>query len=565
MKVGAAGANEIFYDVEYDQIDGGTIQVGQTGTAPNTDIWLVKLNAQNQIVWQNTIVNTGEDVIYKAKVCVNGDYLICGWFSINGSIRGFAARINRVNGNFIWMRTTNGVDSSYGERFYDVAETTNGNIALVGAYNYQPGNPSLTQGLFVLLNSAGADLNLSRSRNGNSKFYGQSIFYTVNQLPNNGALLLGGHYWSANGNYNSMFIEVNETNTISIAQNSYTPTGSVPWNNNLNSHWPTKAFTINGSVKLEMIATTGCCDSAGTQVIYDYNTTTRALTGNLLYYLSNPIPQSNTPTSITCIPISDSDIIITQSVPTTGGVNNFVSRIVNNVSTFDRKLINPISNIYGSASSNGYLALSGATSGTSTDAYAFINSVNVPTSGTPCVIQNSTPLTIVANNPVRAVDNVPFVNRTLMVAFSPVVTNVTLPLTDMCPNPCCNLNNADESKKMDNILNRLAAVEKELAETKSSINEMNLVLDKNNIVVLGQNTPNPFHESTKISYFIPKKVTKAQIVISTTTGIVLKTLELKSFGNGEINVYASDLSSGMYIYSLYIDGKMTESKKMTKL
>lgn len=35
-------------------------------------------------------------------------------------------------------------------------------------------------------------------------------------------------------------------------------------------------------------------------------------------------------------------------------------------------------------------------------------------------------------------------------------------------------------------------------------------------------------------------------------------------GRGQLNVFASDLSSGMYTYSLVVDGKTIDTKKMVK-
>jgi hypothetical protein len=430
VRIGAAEANEIFNDVKFDPIDGGTIQVGRTGTAPNTNIWLVKLNAQNQVVWQNTIANNGEDVISKVKICANGDYLVCGWFTVNTAIRGFAARISRTNGNFIWMRTT-GTNPSFGERFYDVIETAQGNIALVGSYNFNPAIPANAMGLFVLLNSTGAELGLSRIRNGNGGGNGQGEFFSITQLPN-GNLLIGGHYWVNGTNYNVILTEVNEVNTISVAQNNYAfTTPALPWNNNLNTLWQGNAFTIGGNVILEMYASDGCCGNAGggAQVIYNYNLANRQLNGNL-YFFNNAL------SSMTTFPIAANDIIITQSTPAGGGVNNFVSRIVNNVPVFTRQIVNPVSNIFASAVNNGNLALSGATSGAPFDGYAFLNTVNVSISGNPCVIQNANAVNMRATNLTPVNDVVPFINRAVMAAFTPTTQNANLPLANMCPLPC---------------------------------------------------------------------------------------------------------------------------------
>ncbi|MFM2156853.1 MAG: hypothetical protein RL516_1602 [Bacteroidota bacterium] len=83
-------------------------------------------------------------------------------------------------------------------------------------------------------------------------------------------------------------------------------------------------------------------------------------------------------------------------------------------------------------------------------------------------------------------------------------------------------------------------------------------------IILKQNDPNPFSESTRISYFIPEEEQNAKLIFSSENGIVLKTVQLSGSGEGSIEVYASDLSSGLYIYTLMVDGKIIESKKMLK-
>jgi hypothetical protein len=89
-------------------------------------------------------------------------------------------------------------------------------------------------------------------------------------------------------------------------------------------------------------------------------------------------------------------------------------------------------------------------------------------------------------------------------------------------------------------------------------------LNNKNVIVLDQNAPNPFAEQTSISYYLPNFVSKAQIVFYEQTGKILKTVDLTEKGNGVLNIFASDLTSGFYTYSLIIDGQVVETKKMVK-
>ena len=83
-------------------------------------------------------------------------------------------------------------------------------------------------------------------------------------------------------------------------------------------------------------------------------------------------------------------------------------------------------------------------------------------------------------------------------------------------------------------------------------------------IILNQNVPNPFAEQTTIRYFIPDEVNRAQIFFYDNNGDILKVVDLNVKGAGQLNVFAADLGSGMYTYSLIADGKVIETKKMIK-
>ncbi len=82
---------------------------------------------------------------------------------------------------------------------------------------------------------------------------------------------------------------------------------------------------------------------------------------------------------------------------------------------------------------------------------------------------------------------------------------------------------------------------------------------------LKQNYPNPFNPNTLITYSLDKESTVC-LTIYDLLGNKIKVLEsgMKNAGKHEINFDASDLSSGVYFYSLNVNGK-TISKKMTLL
>jgi hypothetical protein len=80
--------------------------------------------------------------------------------------------------------------------------------------------------------------------------------------------------------------------------------------------------------------------------------------------------------------------------------------------------------------------------------------------------------------------------------------------------------------------------------------------------LLGQNIPNPFDTKTIIPFRLPANCNSAAIVITNiTTGQSIRAIPVSS-SETQLNLDASKLPSGNYAYSLYIDGKVVDTKKM---
>lgn len=100
----------------------------------------------------------------------------------------------------------------------------------------------------------------------------------------------------------------------------------------------------------------------------------------------------------------------------------------------------------------------------------------------------------------------------------------------------------------------------------NNVSPTNIDVNLSNInsIVLEQNVPNPFAEETLINYFLPESTSRAQILFFEQTGKMIKAVEITEKGNGQLRVFASDLSNGVYTYSLIIDGQNIETRKMIK-
>lgn len=86
----------------------------------------------------------------------------------------------------------------------------------------------------------------------------------------------------------------------------------------------------------------------------------------------------------------------------------------------------------------------------------------------------------------------------------------------------------------------------------------------NNRIVLEQNTPNPFNDKTVISYFIPQDAGPAQIVVYDEMGVPVKKFDIKTNGKGFVTFQPANLRKGLYSYSIIVNGKLVDSKKMIR-
>ncbi|OFY93752.1 MAG: hypothetical protein A3K10_10355 [Bacteroidetes bacterium RIFCSPLOWO2_12_FULL_31_6] len=83
--------------------------------------------------------------------------------------------------------------------------------------------------------------------------------------------------------------------------------------------------------------------------------------------------------------------------------------------------------------------------------------------------------------------------------------------------------------------------------------------------ILFQNNPNPFKEKTTIKYQIKENYSEASILIFDMQGLLLKRIPINNQLNGEITIQGSELKPGMYIYSLIVDKKEVDTKRMILL
>ena len=79
---------------------------------------------------------------------------------------------------------------------------------------------------------------------------------------------------------------------------------------------------------------------------------------------------------------------------------------------------------------------------------------------------------------------------------------------------------------------------------------------------LFQNVPNPTNSSTTIDCYLDSSFSKAIITVYDLNGLQLKEYHIYNQGKNTIKIEANEFKPGMYMYSLLIDGKLIDTKRM---
>lgn len=82
------------------------------------------------------------------------------------------------------------------------------------------------------------------------------------------------------------------------------------------------------------------------------------------------------------------------------------------------------------------------------------------------------------------------------------------------------------------------------------------------VLLLEQNSPNPFSEKTTINCFIPANSINAELLFFDIHGNLVKTFNIPGRLQTSLIITSVELRPGIYIYSLVIDNKEIDSKRM---
>jgi len=114
---------------------------------------------------------------------------------------------------------------------------------------------------------------------------------------------------------------------------------------------------------------------------------------------------------------------------------------------------------------------------------------------------------------------------------------------------------------LEAVNNQAKAIDQLKFEIQSNLGLNNLDVN-NSKAFISQNNPNPFKSNTVIKYFVPNESIKAAIYFYDMQGLQKKVISLDLKGESSIVINGGEFQPGMYLYSLIIDNKVIDTKRM---
>jgi hypothetical protein len=192
--------------------DGGFILVGNTLSSDGDitsnngdfDIWVVKLDADGNLLWQDTYGTLSSDYGYEIMEVADG-YMVCGYVGgIGGDITNFNGfgdawlfKISKT-GTLLWQKTFGGTDGDWGR---DISIADDGNYLLTGTTKSRDGDVSWYDGIqrmWVLKITPQGDILWQLTLGGSD---GESCLSSEKTTDN--GYVLAGYTWSEDGDVTS--------------------------------------------------------------------------------------------------------------------------------------------------------------------------------------------------------------------------------------------------------------------------------------------------------------------------------------------------------------------------
>jgi hypothetical protein len=170
-------------------LDGDYIVSGETEVDGSKDAWLIKIDADGDVIWETTYGTTdGWDGLWSVVGTPDGGYLAGGWF-YNGTQDNFDALLIKVdeNGDIIWTKTYGGAKE---DKFFGIQETVDGYVVAGKSASY---SSSMFDGYVVKIDFDG---NLIWSKIYQKDGYTGELNLITRANDGDGFVIAGG-YWAS--------------------------------------------------------------------------------------------------------------------------------------------------------------------------------------------------------------------------------------------------------------------------------------------------------------------------------------------------------------------------------
>ena len=203
---------DIAYSVQQTS-DGGYIVAGLTYSfgAGSTDIFLIKTDANGNVIWAKTYGGTSYDWALSVQQTFDGGYIVAGYTSSFGADSGDVFLIKTdANGNIIWAKTFGGIDD---DGAYSVQQTSDGGYIVAG---YTGSFGMGYSDVFLIKTDANGNVIWAKTYGGTSYDWALSVQQTFD-----GGYIVAGATYSFGAGYEDIFLIKIDANGNTIWAKTY--------------------------------------------------------------------------------------------------------------------------------------------------------------------------------------------------------------------------------------------------------------------------------------------------------------------------------------------------------
>jgi len=217
QKTFGGNGNDEAYSIQ-QTTDGGYIVAGYTDSfgAGNLDVYILKLNSDGSLAWQKTFGGNGDDEAYSIQQTTDGGYIVAGYTDSfgAGSYDVYILRLNS-DGSLAWQKTFGGNSR---DEAYSIQQTTDGGYIVAGYTGL---------GVYILKLDSNENLVWGKTFGGGLDDKAYSIQQTTD-----GGYIVAGYTWSfGTGSDDAYVLKLNSD-------------GSLAWQKTFGGNRDDKAYSV---------------------------------------------------------------------------------------------------------------------------------------------------------------------------------------------------------------------------------------------------------------------------------------------------------------------------------